>query len=102
MPEILEDAENGLPGLTRELFSRLLGHFCELDRQVKELEAQITLWHRRSATSRRLEAIPGIGPLTASALVASVGDEIIQKRSATRGMGARRGTLWKGEQLLEF
>jgi transposase len=74
LPEILEDGENGLPGTTRELFSRLLGHFRELDRQVKEMEAQIMCWHRQNVASRRLEAIPGIGPLTASALVASVGD----------------------------
>ena len=74
MPGILEDAENGLPGTTRELFARLFDHFRELDRQVKELEAQIKHWHRQNATSQRLEAIPGIGPFTASALVATVGD----------------------------
>jgi transposase len=74
LPEILEDAENGLPGTSRELFARLFDHFRELDRQVKELEAQIKAWHRQSEASKRLEAVPGIGPLTASALVASVGD----------------------------
>ena len=74
MPSILGDAENGLSGLSRELFSRLFEHFRELDRQVKELEQSIRTWHRESAASQRLEQIPGIGPLTASALVASVGD----------------------------
>ncbi len=74
LPEILEDAENGLPGTSRQLLARLLGHFGELDRQAKELEAQIKSWHAQSAASQRLEAVPGIGPLTATALVASVGD----------------------------
>jgi transposase len=74
LPAILEDAENELPGTSRELFARLFDHFCELDRQVKELETQIKAWHRQSEASKRLEAVPGIGPLTASALVASVGD----------------------------
>jgi transposase len=74
LPEILEDAENGLPGTSRELFARLLDHLRDLDLEVKELETQIKAWHRQSAASRRLEAVPGIGPLTASALVASVGD----------------------------
>jgi transposase len=74
MPEILEDAENGLPGMSRELFSRLLNHFRELDRQVKELEGQIQAWHRENTASLRLQAVPGIGPITASALVASIGD----------------------------
>jgi len=74
MPEILEDAENGLPGMSRELFNRLLAHFRELDRQVKELDGQIQAWHREDAASLRLQGIPGIGPITASALVASIGD----------------------------
>ncbi len=37
------------------------------------MELQIKAWHRESTESRRLERIPGIGPLTASALVASIG-----------------------------
>lgn len=49
-------------------------HFRELGTHVRELEQQIKAWHRESEASRRLEAIPGIGALTASALVASIGD----------------------------
>ena len=74
LPQILEDAENGLPGTSRELFARLFEHFRELGTHVKELENQIKEWHRENEASQRLEAIPGIGALTASALVASIGD----------------------------
>ena len=74
IPDILEDAENGLAGMSRELFARLLEHLRHLDVQVQALETQIKAWHREDAASRRLEEIPGIGPLTASALVASIGD----------------------------
>jgi transposase len=74
LPEFLQDAENGLSGASRALFARLLEHFRALDRQVEELEREINAWHREDAASQRLQAIPGIGPLTASALVASVGD----------------------------
>ena len=35
---------------------------------------RIKAWHRASNASRRLEKVPGIGPLTATAMVASVGD----------------------------
>jgi transposase len=72
--DILEDAENGLSGMSRELFARLLQHLRHLDAQVQALEAQIKAWHKEDATSRRLEQIPGIGPLSASALVASIGN----------------------------
>jgi transposase len=74
LPEFLEDAENGLSDASRALFARLLEHFRVLDRQVDELEREINAWHREDSASQRLQAIPGIGPLTASALVASVGD----------------------------
>jgi transposase len=74
LPEFLEDAENGLSGVSRALFARLLEHFRVLDRQVEELEREINAWHREDTASQRLQAIPGIGPLTASALVGSVGD----------------------------
>lgn len=74
VPLILEDAANELPGSFRHLIDGLLQHFRELHRQVTALEAQIKAWHREHEPSRKLEKIPGIGPISASALVASIGD----------------------------
>ena len=74
MPELIEDGEIELPGPFRLLIQWLVEHFKALDRQVRELEAQIKSWHRANPTSCKLEKIPGIGPITASALVASIGD----------------------------
>jgi transposase len=89
LPEILEDGENGLPGMMRQLLERLGEQQKELDRQVGELERQIKLWHRQNEPSRKLEAIAGIGPITASALVASVGD-------AKSFKNARQVPAWLG------
>lgn len=74
MPEIIEGAENDLPGSFRLLIARLTNHLKELDRQVTELEDEIVRWHKENEASRRLAEVPGIGPMTASALAASVGD----------------------------
>jgi transposase len=74
VPELIEDAGNELPGAFRLLVDRLLDHLKELDRQVGELEALIVQWHRQSQASSQLAGIPGIGPITASALVATIGD----------------------------
>jgi transposase len=74
VPEILEDASNELPVPFRHLINRLTLHLKELDRQVKEFEQEIIAWHRSNELSRKLEKIPGIGPLAASALVASIAD----------------------------
>jgi transposase len=74
LPEILEDGENSLPGLMRQLIARLGENLKEMHKQVVELERQIKLWHRDNEQSCKLEAIAGIGPITASAFVATVGD----------------------------
>jgi transposase len=74
IPEILEDGENGLPVTMRNLLKRLTENLKEMDRQVDELEKQIIMWHKACEASRKLEAIPGIGPITASAIVATVGN----------------------------
>jgi len=74
VPALLERAGDELPLAFRHLIERLLSHLKELDRQVQEFETQIKAWHRSSELSQRLEKIPGIGPLGASALVASIAD----------------------------
>lgn len=89
MPELIEDANNELPGSFRPLTQRLLDHLKELYRQVDELESQIVRWHRQSETSSKLAPVPDIGPITASALVASLGD-------AKNFDGGRQVAAWLG------
>jgi transposase len=89
VPELIEDASNELPGSFRLLVQRLLDHLKELDRQVDELESQIVKWHRQSDASSKLAQVPGIGPITASALVASLGD-------AKNFDGGRQVAAWLG------
>ncbi len=74
VPDLIEDASVELPGSFRLLIDRLVEHLKLLHLQVEEIEVQIKAWHRASEASRRLEKVPGIGPLTATAMVASVGD----------------------------
>jgi transposase len=74
VPSLLEDGSNLLPGSFRQLITRLTEHLKDLDTLVDEFEAQIKAWHRGSELSMKLEKIPGIGPLGASALVASIAD----------------------------
>lgn len=71
---LVESAGADLPVTLQRLMRRLYGHLVELDDQVKEMEAQIKEWHRQSELSQRIEKVPGIGPLTATALVASIAD----------------------------
>jgi transposase len=74
IPGVLSDAENDLTVGFRQLLMRLMEHLRELRRQSQEIEAEIKRWHEQNEASRRLADVPGIGVLTASALVASIGD----------------------------
>jgi transposase len=97
-PELIEDASNDLRGSFRILVQRLLDHLEELDRQVDELESQIVKWHRQSDASSKLAQVPGIGPIAASALVASLGDaKNFDGRPSGRslaGPGAKAAFQW--------
>jgi transposase len=74
VPEMIEDATNELPGVVRIEIQELLEHFKDLGAKILNCEKRILAWHRNNERSQRLESIPGIGPITASALVASIGD----------------------------
>lgn len=74
VPALLDDAKDELPHAFRQTILELLEHLKVLDARVKEFELEINIWHRGNAMSQRLEGIPGIGPITASALVAAIGN----------------------------
>ena len=74
LPEVLEDAENELPPGGRMLLRDLGGELRRLDERVKRAETEIKSIAAADPACRRLEGIPGIGPLTATALAAAVGD----------------------------
>lgn len=72
--ELLEDGDNGLPMLTRHLLAELKGEYDQLCQRIKGLEQHLSVWHQNSEVSQRLATFPGVGLLTATALVASIGD----------------------------
>ena len=74
VPELIEDATNELPGMFRRLIDQLLNHLRWLDEQIEMIEREIHAWHRNNADSQRLEQVPGIGVLIATAMVATIGD----------------------------
>ncbi|WP_373321439.1 transposase, partial [Komagataeibacter europaeus] len=63
-----------LPGPARKLFQETVAHLRALEQRIDDIEKQIVAEHRASSVSRRLAGIPGIGPITASAIVAAVPD----------------------------
>ena len=74
LPEILEDAENGLTSLTRELFAELQEELQAIDQRFQRCEKRIQLLNQAHEVCRRLDEVLGIGPIIASATYAAAGD----------------------------
>ena len=74
VPAIVEDGELDLPPMFRDLLCQLHVYLRQLDEQVEAIEKPLKVWHRDNDDSQRIAQIPGIGWLTATALVASIGD----------------------------
>lgn len=74
MPGILEDAENGLPVLARQVFADMAQQLRELDARIDEYDRRLGVLARQSEPARRLMSIQGVGQISATAIVASVGD----------------------------
>jgi transposase len=74
LPDILEEAENGLTMAARQIFADLQEQLIELDKQVAAYGDKIQSVHRASEVSQRLGDVPGIGSITATALLAALGD----------------------------
>jgi transposase len=72
--EALHEAQERLPEAARVALHGLVDQLRQLGTTIEQLEARIVAWHRTSDVSRRLATIPGIGPITASAIAAAVPD----------------------------
>lgn len=71
---VLDKGESLLPELARQTLLLIAGMIDGLSTQIRKTEIELMAWHRVDPTCRRLETIPGIGFITATALVATVGD----------------------------
>ena len=71
---IASTEDDGIPAAARVSFDALARQYANITAEIKAIEKHIYAWHRSCEESRRLEDIPGVGPLVATALVAEVGD----------------------------
>jgi transposase len=87
--ELIDQADTAVPSLARPALFLLMDQIVELQGRIRKIEREILNWHRKNIASSRLEGVPGIGPLTASAIVASVGD-------ASQFRSGRQLAAWLG------
>lgn len=74
IPDLLEDADNGLPILARRLLHDVWQRIMHLNQQILAYDRELEALARQNQTARQLMTIPGVGAITATALVASITD----------------------------
>jgi len=73
--QVIEDGDDEcVPPAARDCLLALRGQLVMVKQQIVEMDRRVLAWHRASEVSQRLDDIPGVGPLIATALVASVPD----------------------------
>jgi transposase len=66
--------DDRLPEVARFSLDVLARHYEAIAAEIGSIDKRLHAWHRACEESRRLEEIPGIGPIVATALVAEIGD----------------------------
>jgi transposase len=104
IPCWLEDGENGLSGLFRRLLHGLWLDLQTLDQRVRELDREVKLIADSDADAQRLQQLRGVGPISATALVASVGraEQFVKGRqmSASLGLTPKQHSSGNKDRLL--
>ena len=71
---IADEHDDRIPAAARFSLGVLARQYAAIREEIVAIEKRIHAWHRSCEESRRLEEIPGVGPIVATALVAEVGD----------------------------
>jgi len=106
LPELLSSPGNAslMTDLTRTLFTELLEELRVIMERVMEYDRKIEAIHKAHPVCQRLATIPGVGPLTATAIIASVGDpkmfENGRQLSAYLGLVPRQFSTGGKDRLL--
>lgn len=74
LADVLEDASNELPGIARLAIQEARLHWIELECHIASCDERIAAHVRSDAQAKAAAQLSGIGPVTASALIATVGD----------------------------
>jgi len=72
--ELVRSDDSRIPLAARAILKVLATQYSAISAEITSIGHNILAWHRSCEPSRRLEEIPGIGPIVATALVAEIGD----------------------------
>jgi transposase len=111
---VLDERDERIPDLARQALKMITGQISELQTRISALETQVFAWHRSNPVSQRLATIPGIGPIIATAIAATVADAgvfrsgrefaawlgLVPRQSSTGGKARLGGISKRGDSYL--
>ena len=115
--EVIANAhDDRIPAIARLSLDALARQYANTTAEIRAIEKHIHAWHRSCEESRRLEDVPGIGPIVATALVAEVGDwkafasgrnlaawiGLVPKQHSTGGKNRLGGISKQGNRYLRW
>jgi transposase len=114
LADVVEDASNELPGVARMALQRAHLHWIDIELQMHWCEERIASHTRSDERAKAAAALHGVGPITASALVASVGDfsqfanarqfgawlGLVPSQNSTGGKASLGGITKRGDDYL--
>lgn len=104
LPLAIEDLGNGLSMSARDYLSELYSEFAHCDELIKKYENRIIAFAKTNDACKRIQKIPGVGPLTATAIVAHVGNATEYKNgrafAASLGLTPREHSSGGKQKLL--
>ena len=74
IPEIIEDADNGLPDALREVLFDIVEQLRGIDERIKRIEHRLNAYQARDADAQRISELPGLGLITSTAITSCVTD----------------------------
>jgi transposase len=104
LPSILEDTENELSYLSRQLFNDLYEQILEKNTKIREYDNKLQSIFNTNSMCKKIEKVEGIGIITATAIIATIGDPTVFKNgrhfSAFMGLVPRQNSSGNKQQLL--
>jgi transposase len=111
---VMDETDGRVPDIARQVLKMIVNQIEDTQTRVAGLETQVLAWHKSNPVSQRLATIPGIGPIIATAIAATVADPnifrsgrefaawlgLVPRQNSTGGKARLGGISKRGDSYL--
>src|SRR5260370_2166155 len=109
---VMDEVDARVPDIARQVLKVIVSQIEDIQTRIAGLETQVLAWHKSNPVSQRLATIPGIGPIIATAIAATVADPsifcsgrefwlgLVPRQNSTGGKARLGGITKRGDSYL--